>query len=113
MLKKATVTCYFALSITEGKRLYTGGPLKQVDADEAYLEAQSPIVRERMKRADVRLAAILNTLFSDVDVTALETLSLNDVVVANVAPPSIEQPTIAPVQPDTGVAVGAGDAEAG
>ena len=33
-----------------------------VEIDDAYLELHAPLVRERLKRAGVRLAAILNTV---------------------------------------------------
>jgi hypothetical protein len=42
------------------------GQKRTVETGASYLEAEAPIVRERLKRAGVRLAAILNTVFSAV-----------------------------------------------
>jgi hypothetical protein len=42
------------------QREYHGGDKRVVDIDDGYLAAQGPIVRERLKKAAVRLAAILN-----------------------------------------------------
>jgi hypothetical protein len=41
-----------------------GGALRTVDITRHYLEEEAPIVRERLKRAGIRLAAILNAIFS-------------------------------------------------
>ncbi len=38
---------------------------RSVDIDEAYLELHAPLVRERLKRAGVRLAAILNIVLQN------------------------------------------------
>ncbi len=38
---------------------------RSVDIDDAYLELHAPLVRERLKRAGVRLAAILNTVLQN------------------------------------------------
>lgn len=43
---------------------YRGGPKRGVIVDRRYLAGQAPAVRERLKRAGVRLAAILNTVFA-------------------------------------------------
>ncbi len=40
---------------------YRGGPQRLVPVDDAYLTAQAATVRQRLKMAGVRLAAILNT----------------------------------------------------
>jgi hypothetical protein len=40
-------------------------PQKKAAVNNAYLAKHAPIVRERMKMAGVRLAAILNTVFAD------------------------------------------------
>jgi hypothetical protein len=42
------------------QREYQGGNKRVVDIDDGYLAAQGPIVRERLKAAAIRLAAILN-----------------------------------------------------
>jgi hypothetical protein len=42
------------------QREYHGGDKRVVDIDDGYLAAQGPIVRERLKAAAIRLAAILN-----------------------------------------------------
>jgi hypothetical protein len=49
-------------------------PQKKVLVDNAYLARHAPIVRERMKQAGVRLAAILNTVFADAVVSRTEPL---------------------------------------
>ncbi len=49
------------------RRLFTGGEPKMVIADEAYLKAQAAVVRQRLKQAGVRLAAVLDSVFADVD----------------------------------------------
>jgi hypothetical protein len=41
------------------------GKKRVADIDERYLEEQAPVVRDRLKRAGVRLAAILNAIFAD------------------------------------------------
>ena len=46
-------------------------PQKKVVVNNAYLAKHALIVRERMKMAGVRLAAILNTVFADAVVSAL------------------------------------------
>ena len=40
------------------------GRKRSVEMGPAYLDREAPVVRERLKRAGVRLAAILNTVFS-------------------------------------------------
>jgi hypothetical protein len=49
-------------------------PQKKAPVDKAYLARHAPIVRERMKQAGVRLAAILNTVFADAVVSEAEPL---------------------------------------
>jgi hypothetical protein len=49
-------------------------PQKKAAVNNAYLAKHAPIVRERMKMAGVRLAAILNTVFVDVVVSETEPL---------------------------------------
>ena len=49
--------CWYAPDQPE----YKGGAQKVVTVDDAYLTAQAAAVRERLKMAGVRLAAILNT----------------------------------------------------
>jgi hypothetical protein len=49
--------CWYATNQQE----YRGGPQRVVAVDDAYLDAQAATVRERLKKAGVRLAAILNT----------------------------------------------------
>jgi hypothetical protein len=49
-------------------------PQKKAVVNHAYLAKHAPIVRERMKKAGVRLAAILNTVFADAVVSATEPL---------------------------------------
>ena len=39
---------------------YRGGPKRVVAVDDAYLAAQAPVVRDRLKMAGLRLGAILN-----------------------------------------------------
>jgi nuclease S1 len=41
------------------------GKRRVVEVDARYLDEQAPVVRDRLKRAGVRLAAILNTIFSN------------------------------------------------
>jgi hypothetical protein len=50
-------------------------PQKKALVDNAYLVRHAPIVRERMKKAGVRLAAILNTVFADAVVSRTEPLT--------------------------------------
>ena len=49
--------CWYATDQQE----YRGGAQRVVTVDDAYLTAQAALVRERLKMAGVRLAAILNT----------------------------------------------------
>ena len=49
--------CWYAPDLPE----YRGGAQRVVTVDDAYLTAQAATVRERLKMAGVRLAAILNT----------------------------------------------------
>jgi hypothetical protein len=49
-------------------------PQKKAVVDSAYLAKHAPIVRECIKRAGVRLAAILNTVFADALVSETEPL---------------------------------------
>jgi hypothetical protein len=46
---------------------YRGGSQKMVAIDDEYLSAQAATVRERLKTAGVRLAAILNTVLATGD----------------------------------------------
>jgi hypothetical protein len=41
-----------------------GGKLRTVEITARYLEEEAPVVRERLKRAGIRLAAVLNALLS-------------------------------------------------
>ena len=50
-------SCWYAWDQPE----YRGGAQRVVTVDDPYLTAQAATVRERLKRAGVRLAAILNT----------------------------------------------------
>ena len=50
-------SCWYAWDQPE----YKGGPQRVVVVDDAYLTAQAATVRERLKMAGMRLAAILNT----------------------------------------------------
>ena len=50
-------SCWYASDQPE----YKGGAQKVVVVDDAYLTARAATVRERLKMAGVRLAAILNT----------------------------------------------------
>jgi hypothetical protein len=49
-------------------------PQKKALVNNAYLAKHAPIVRERMKQAGVRLAAILNTVFADAVVSETDPL---------------------------------------
>jgi hypothetical protein len=49
-------------------------PQKKALVNNAYLAKHAPIVRERMKKAGVRLAAILNTVYADAVVSETEPL---------------------------------------
>ena len=52
--------CWYAAN----QKTYPGsGPKRKVDANDAYLGLHAPTVRERLKMAGVRLAAVLNTAF--------------------------------------------------
>ena len=42
------------------ERLEPGEPQRMVLVDDAYIDAQAPIVRDRLARAGVRLAGLLN-----------------------------------------------------
>ncbi len=48
----------------EGRLKYSGGSKKTVDANNAYLAEQAPIVRMRLKQAGVRLGAVLNQVYA-------------------------------------------------
>ncbi len=45
--------------------LQFAGKRRAVEIDAHYLDEQAPVVRDRLKRAGVRLAGILNTIFSN------------------------------------------------
>jgi hypothetical protein len=45
------------------ERLEAGQPERTVLVDQAYIDAQSPTVRDRLARAGVRLAGLLNKAF--------------------------------------------------
>jgi hypothetical protein len=47
-------------------------PQKKIVVDATYLARQAPIVRECLKRAGIRLAAILNTVFVDAVVSEVD-----------------------------------------
>jgi hypothetical protein len=49
--------CWYANDQQE----YRGGAQRVVSVDDAYLDTQAATVRDRIKRAGVRLGAILNT----------------------------------------------------
>ncbi len=49
--------CWYATD----QQQYRGGAQRVVVVDDAYLDAQAAAVRDRLKRAGVRLGAILNT----------------------------------------------------
>jgi hypothetical protein len=49
-------------------------PQKKALVKNAYLAKHAPIVRERMKKAGVRLAAILNTVYADAVVSRTDPL---------------------------------------
>jgi hypothetical protein len=52
---------------TTNQKTFPGsGPRKKVDANDAYLTQHAPIIRERLKMAGVRLAAVLNTALGEV-----------------------------------------------
>jgi hypothetical protein len=54
--------CWYATN----QKTYPGsGPKKKVDANDAYLSLHAPTVRERLKIAGVRLAAVLNTALAE------------------------------------------------
>jgi hypothetical protein len=45
--------------------LQFAGKRRAVEIDAHYLDEQAAVVRDRLKRAGVRLAGILNTIFSN------------------------------------------------
>jgi nuclease S1 len=54
--------CWYAAN----QKTYPGGQRKNVDVNDAYLTEHAPTVRERLKMAGVRLAAVLNTALGEV-----------------------------------------------
>ena len=56
---------------TATQKTYPGnGPKKKVDANDAYLGTHAPIVRDRLKMAGVRLAAVLTTALAQAESAA-------------------------------------------